>query len=48
MNSIDFHKAPYGVEWNYLVTCLQAFCIGPHFIRWVKKDTVQEYTKLCY
>ena len=33
---IDFHKAFDSVEWNYLVTCLEAFCFGPDFIRWVK------------
>ena len=32
----DFHKAFDGVEWNYLVTCLKAFCFGPNFIKWVK------------
>ena len=25
---IDFHKAFGSVEWNYLVTCLEAFCFG--------------------
>ena len=43
---IDFHKAFDSVEWNYLVTCLEAFCFGPDFIRWVK--ILQEYTKSCY
>lgn len=33
---IDFHKAFDSVEWNYLVTCLEAFRFGPDFIRWVK------------
>ena len=33
---IDFHKAFDSVEWNYLVTCLEAFCFGPDFIKWVK------------
>ena len=33
---IHFHKAFGSVEWNYLVTCLEAFCFGPDFIRWVK------------
>ena len=30
---IDFHKAFDSVEWNYLVTCLEAFRFGPDFIR---------------
>jgi len=33
---IDFHKAFDSVEWNYLVTCLEAFRFSPDFIRWVK------------
>ena len=33
---IDFHKAFDSVEWNYLVTFLEAFRFGPDFIRWVK------------
>ena len=33
---IDFHKAFDSVEWNYLVSCLEAFRFGPNFIRWVK------------
>ena len=33
---IDFHKAFDSVEWNYLITCLEAFRFGPDFIRWVK------------
>ena len=33
---IDFHKAFDSVEWNYLVTCLEAFRFGPDFIRRVK------------
>lgn len=33
---IDFHKAFDSVEWNYLVTRLEAFRFGPDFIRWVK------------
>ena len=33
---IDFHKAFDSVEWNYIVTCLEAFCFGPDFIKWVK------------
>ena len=33
---IDFNKAIDSVEWNYLVTCLEAFRFGPDFIRWVK------------
>ena len=33
---IDFHKVFDSVEWNYLVTCLEAFCFGPDFLRWVK------------
>ena len=33
---IDFHKAFDSVEWNYLVTCLEAFCFRPDFIKWVK------------
>ena len=33
MISIDFHKAFDSVEWNYLVTCLEAFRFGPDFIR---------------
>ena len=30
---IDFHEAFDSVEWNYLVTCLEAFRFGPDFIR---------------
>ena len=30
------HKAFDSVEWNYLVTCLEAFCFGPDFIKWFK------------
>jgi len=33
---IDFHKAFDSVQWNYLVTCLEAFHFGPDFIRCVK------------
>ena len=33
---IDFHKAFDSVEWNYLVSCLEAFRFGPNFIRWFK------------
>jgi len=36
MISIDFHKAFDSVEWNYLVTSLEAFRFSPDFIRWVK------------
>ena len=35
-NIPDFHKAFDSLEWNYLVTCLEAFCFGPDFIRCVK------------
>ena len=34
---IDFHKAFDSVEWNYLVTCLEAFHFGPDVIRWPVK-----------
>ena len=33
---LDFHKAFDSVEWNYLVTFLEAFRLGLDIIRWVK------------
>ena len=33
---IDFQKAFYTLEWNFLLSCLEAFNFGPDFIRWVK------------
>ena len=32
---IDFHKALDSLEWNFLVTCLQAFNFGTDFVAWV-------------
>ena len=33
---IDFQKAFDSLEWNFLLSCLEAFNFGPDFIRWVK------------
>ena len=33
---IDFQKAFDSLEWNFLLSCLEAFKFGPDFIRWVK------------
>ena len=33
---IDFQKPFDSLEWNFLVSCLEAFNFGPDFIRWVK------------
>ena len=42
---IDFHKAFDSVEWNNLVTCREAFCFGPDFIKWVK--TLYKNIQIC-
>ena len=34
---IDFQKAFHSLEWNFLLSCLEAFNFGPDFIRWVKR-----------
>ena len=33
---IDFQKAFDSLEWNFLLSCLEAFSFGPDFIRWFK------------
>ena len=33
---IDFQKAFDSLEWNFLLSCLEAFNFGPDFIQWVK------------
>ena len=33
---IDFQKAFDSLEWNFLLSCLEAFNFAPDFIRWVK------------
>ena len=33
---IDCQKAFDSLEWNFLLSCLEAFNFGPDFIRWVK------------
>ena len=33
---IDFQKAFDSLEWNFSLSCLEAFNFGPDFIRWVK------------
>ena len=33
---IDFQKAFSSLEWNFLLSCLEAFNFGSDFIRWVK------------
>ena len=33
---IDFQKAFDSLDWNFLLSCLEAFNFGPDFIRWVK------------
>ena len=33
---IDVQKAFDSLEWNFLLSCLEAFNFGPDFIRWVK------------
>lgn len=33
---IDFQNAFDSLEWNFLLSCLEAFNFGPDFIRWVK------------
>ena len=33
---IDFQKAFHSLEWNFLLSCLEAFNFGPDFTRWVK------------
>ena len=37
---IDFHKAFYSLEWNFLFSCLEAFGFGPEFILWVYCTTI--------
>ena len=44
---IDFHKAFDSVEWNYLVTLPGGFSFWSRLYQ-MGKDTLQEYTKLCY
>ena len=35
MTFIDFQKAFDGVEWSFLIKCLEEFNFGPDFIRWL-------------
>ena len=35
MTFIDFQKAFDGVEWSFLIKCLEEFNSGPDFIRWL-------------
>ena len=42
---IDFQKAFDSLEWNFLLSCLEAFNFGPDFIRWAK-TFYKKYTKL--
>ena len=42
---INLRIAFDSVEWSYLVTCLEAFCFGPEFIRWV--NTLYKSIRSC-
>ena len=33
---IDFQKAFDSVEWNFILSCLEAFNFGPDFVQWIK------------